>query len=91
MRRANYVRKAGSGLLVGQYTALVPDPYKSSRHINGLQGKKTWSSAGIVGPRKVIQVEVIAGRVWQEIVSTDGVKSYVTQLSKRTLKETGSS
>jgi len=95
MRKANYARKAGLGLLLGQDTAVVPDPHESFRHINGLQGAKSRSTAGIVGPRNVprhvFQCEVIAGREWQEIVSTDGVTSYVTRLSKRTLRETAAS
>ena len=43
------------------------------------------SSARIVGPRSVIHAEIIAGREWQEVVSADGVKSYVSRLGKRAL------
>jgi hypothetical protein len=33
----------------------------------------------------VIHAAVIAGREWQEIVSSDGVKSYVSRVAKRAL------
>jgi hypothetical protein len=101
MRRANYARKAGSGLLPGQDTALVPDPHKSSNENNNLQRQKTGSSPrhsgpprtisskGIVGPRHVIQVEVIDSRDWEEITSSDGVRSYVSYIGKRALIESG--
>ena len=31
-------------------------------------------SDGIVGPRQVIGVEIIAGREWEDVVSSGGVK-----------------
>jgi hypothetical protein len=40
MRKANYARKAGSGLLVGQDTLLVPTPPKSPSENNVLQWPK---------------------------------------------------
>jgi hypothetical protein len=52
---------------------------------NGAKSAKTGWSDGIVGPRKVIDVEVIAGREWQEIVSSDGVVCYVSRLAQRAL------
>jgi len=85
MRKANYIRKAGSGLLLGQYTAFVPNPPKSSREINNLQRAKTQSSARIIGPPAVIQGEVFAGREWREVISAGGVKSFVCQLRKSAL------
>jgi len=103
MRRANYARKAGSGLLPGQDTALVPDPHKSPNENNNLQQPKTESSprrggpprgissSGIVGPRHVIQVEIIDAREWEEVTSSDGVTSYVSYLGKRALRDGGAS
>lgn len=101
MRRANYARKAGLGLLSGQDTARVPDPHKSSNENNNPQPLKTESSPrrggtarsisskGIVGPRHVIQVEIIDNRHWEEITSSDGVRSYVSYIGKRALIESG--
>src|SRR5262245_22269311 len=96
MRRANYARKAGLALLLGQDTALVPDPHKSSNENNILQWPKTVSgtchngrSDGIVGPAKVIHAEVIAGRDWQEVVSSGGVTIYVSRLTTRALRDGG--
>jgi hypothetical protein len=44
-----------------------------------------WSD-GIVGPRKVVQAEVINGRNWEEVVSKSGVTSYVSYLARRALQ-----
>jgi hypothetical protein len=95
MRRANYARKAGSGLLPGQDTALVPDPHKSSNENNNLQRQKTGprhsgpprpiSSV----PRLVFQAEIIDSRNWEEVTSSDGVRSYVSYIGKRALIERG--
>jgi hypothetical protein len=99
MRRANYARKAGSGLLPGQDTALRPDPRTSSNEYNNLQRPKTDSSPrrtssprsiasnGIVGPRQVIKVEIIDSRNWKEITSSNGLRSYVSYIGKRALIE----
>jgi len=101
MRRANYARKASLGLLPGQDTALVPDPHKSSNENNNLQRPKTGSSprrggpprgissSGIVGPRHVIQVEIIDVPEWEEVTSSDGVTSYVSYLGKRAPTDKG--
>src|SRR5262245_27394366 len=85
MRQANYVRNAGSGLLLGQATALVRNPPKSSRQINELQWAKTRSSTRIIGPSDVVHAEVFAGRDWEEVVSNSGVVSYVSRIAKRAL------
>jgi hypothetical protein len=42
-------------------------------------------SDGIVGPREVIRAEVINGRDWQEIISSSGVRSYVSRIAKPAL------
>jgi endogenous inhibitor of DNA gyrase (YacG/DUF329 family) len=100
MRRANYARKAGSKLLPGQDTALGPDPHKSPNENNNLQWPKTRSSPrrsgplrsisskGIVAPRHVIQV-IIDSRNWEEVTSSDGVRSYVSYIGKRALIDGG--
>ena len=65
------------------------DPHKSSNENNILQWPKTRSSRvpsdGIVGPRQVIGAEIIAGREWEDVVSSGGVKSYVSRLTRRAL------
>jgi hypothetical protein len=95
MRKGNYVRKAGLGQLVGQDTALIPNPPKKVSENNILQWPKWRSSIlakglrsdGIVGPRSVIQTEVIAGRKWEEVVSSSGVRSYISRLTRRALRD----
>ena len=44
------------------------------------------SGRGIVGPRCAIQAEVINARDWEEVVSPDGVVSYVSRIGKRALR-----
>lgn len=65
------------------------DPHKSSNENNILQWPKSRSrlvpSDGIVGPRQVIGAEIIAGREWEDVVSSGGVKSYVSRLTRRAL------
>jgi hypothetical protein len=67
MRRANYARKAGSGELRGHATRRVRNPHKSESKNNSLQAAKSRSSIGIIGPRSVIQTEVISGRTWKSL------------------------
>jgi hypothetical protein len=91
MRKGNYARKAGLGLLLGQHTAGIRTSHKIESKNNVLQWPQTPSSPcrtdGIVGPRKVIRAEVINGRDWEEIVSSDGVRSYVSRLTIRALRD----
>jgi hypothetical protein len=47
--------------------------------------KNTASGRGIVGPKCAIQAEVINARDWEEVVSSDGVVSYVSRIGKRAL------
>jgi hypothetical protein len=46
---------------------------KKISNINKLQRPKTRSSSGINGPQQVVQIEVMAGRIWRLTVSADGV------------------
>jgi len=89
MRKANYARKAGCGLLSGQDTALVPNPPKILHDLNALQAAISRSSARIIGPRRVIDAELIAGREWQQVVSAGGVTYFVSRLSARALVSGG--
>jgi hypothetical protein len=47
-------------------------------------------SDGIVGPSRVIRAEVINGRDWQEVISSSGVRSYVSRIAKPALNVTKS-
>jgi len=47
------------------------------------------SCKGIVGPRRVIETEVIAGRNWDEVISPDGVRCYVSRLTEPVLRDGG--
>jgi hypothetical protein len=92
MRRANYGKPPAGALENGPrnpHSPHVLTPHKISNENNILQWPKTRSSLcfrdGIVGPPRVIHAAVIAGREWQEIVSSDGVKSYVSRVAKRAL------
>lgn len=75
----------------GGCTGGVTNPHKFDSENNVLQWPKSrWSSCfrrGIIGPGKVIDGELVAGREWQEEISSDGVKSYVSQLAPRALVE----
>ena len=57
-------------------------PPKKSNSFNGPKTGKTLRSGGIIGPRAVIQAEVIAGREWEDVVSAGGVKSQQTIIRK---------
>ncbi len=37
-------------------------------------------ACGIVGPHAVIEIEIVGGRKWSEIISADGVRTYVARL-----------
>jgi hypothetical protein len=50
-------------------------------------GSVSISGRGIVGPKCTIQAEVINGRVWEEVVSSNGVVSYVSRIGKRVLQD----
>jgi hypothetical protein len=54
MRAANYARKAGSGQLLGQDTALIRDPHKSLSKNNSVQTAKTGSSLFFNGPLNLL-------------------------------------
>jgi hypothetical protein len=60
MRKANYARKAGEGLLLGQDTALIPTPHKNSNENNILQWPKSRSSLSSNGP-----LNLLGGGSWQ--------------------------
>ena len=42
-----------------------------------------YRGSGIIGPASVIQVELVDGRQWEEVVSKSGVVSYVSRIAKR--------
>ena len=70
------------------YSGRVTNPHKSSSKNNILQWPKTVSSLfcnGIIGPRAVIEAEVIAGHEWQEVISAGGVRSQQTIIRRPAL------
>jgi hypothetical protein len=86
-RCAEKARQRSRKAVLGQDTRVPADPHKSSREINALQVTKTVSTDGIIGPRKVIDAELVAGRNWEQVVSASGVVSYVSSLGRRALVE----
>jgi len=60
MRKGNYARKAGSGVLPGQDAALVLTPHKSSNENNILQWPKSGLSLSANGP-----INVLGGGSWK--------------------------
>src|SRR5215831_15655743 len=54
------------------------EPHKSASENNELRRVKTASNPRILGPRRVIDVELVAGRGWKEVSSSSGVVSYVS-------------
>jgi len=60
MRKGNYARKAGSGLLLGQDTALIPTPHKSSNENNVLRWPRSASSLSRNGP-----LNLLGGGSWK--------------------------
>lgn len=61
------------------------EPRQKSNDFNGAKTPKPGWSDGIIGPRRVVDREAIAGRDWHEVVSAHGVVSYVSQIAKRAL------
>ena len=60
-----------------------------TNEIKGLQNSSARGSEGVIGPRNVIRVEVFAGRKWEQVVSSSGVVSCVSRISKRAVVEGG--
>jgi Enoyl-CoA hydratase/isomerase len=58
--------------------------WKDTMKISGSFVSTDWSkrSRGIVGPRDVIQIEIIDRHDWREVESPDGVLCYVTRLRR---------
>jgi hypothetical protein len=44
---------------------------------------------GIQGPRSALQTEIVHGRKWTEIISSSGVRSYISRVSERALRDGG--
>jgi hypothetical protein len=51
--------------------------------IKPFQTTKTGSRVRINGLRRIVERELIAGRSWREITSSDCVRLYVTRLERR--------
>jgi hypothetical protein len=48
-----------------------------------------WYRGGIVGPKRVVQAAVIDAREWHEVISPDDVKTYVSRITPRALRDGG--
>jgi hypothetical protein len=55
------------------------------RYTNGRTA--TQSLPDVKGPRAVIRAEISDSREWTEVISSDGVKSYVSRIAKPALRE----
>lgn len=93
-KRGAYATAAASGNLTVRALKKSPryhpsdnetNPQKFASEISTLQGRKSWSSTGICGPRAVISMEIIGARAWCEVISQSGVKSMVAVLSRAPL------
>src|SRR5262249_11204212 len=60
---------------------------KRSEKVQGSQWPKAGKMRDIVAPRDVIQAEVIAGRDWEEVVSSSGVVCYISRGRERALRD----
>jgi hypothetical protein len=49
--------------------------------------RRVFNQKGIAGPAYVIRGAVINARQWEEVVSSDGVVSYVSRIGQRALRE----
>lgn len=83
--RGQGVPHIGADDLNAPATVLRYEPRQKPNDFNGAKSAKTWRSDGIIGPRRVIDAVVIASRDWQEVASSDGITSYVSQIAKRAL------
>lgn len=84
-RSASGVWGTGPDDLNAPAAILRYEPRQKLNDFKGAKFTKTQRSDGIIGPRRVIDAVVVAGREWREVVSSDGVVSYVSQLAKRAL------
>jgi hypothetical protein len=79
-RRQEIGRTAIFSSGLGQDTGGVTNPPKKPNPNSTLQTAKARSSPRIYGPREVLAVEVLGGRVWEPKTSTDGVACLVSRL-----------
>jgi hypothetical protein len=66
-----------------QHTGRVTNRPKNPNDIKPFQTAKTGSRVRINGPRRVVERELIAGREWREVTSSDGARVHVTRLERR--------
>jgi hypothetical protein len=84
-RSVQAVLDIGTADLNAPAAILRYEPRQKSNDFNGAKITVCGRSNAIAGPRKAIAVEVIDGREWQEVVSSHGVKSYVSRIAQRAL------
>jgi hypothetical protein len=60
---------------------------KKPNEISGGPKAQDTYRGGICGPKSAIRAEVINARDWEEVVSPDGVVSYVSRIRAAALRE----
>ena len=77
----------GPDHLVARTALCAKTVHFRTSEINDLETPSARGSARIIGPRDVIHAEIVAGRDWDQVVSTAGVVTYVSRLRERALVE----
>jgi hypothetical protein len=72
-------RKRSRKAHLGPDTRAPATPTKKARVFNDLDWAKRQSSSHIIASAHVIEIVCFAGRLWQDVVSPDGVKTKVTR------------
>jgi hypothetical protein len=70
---------------LGGDSGLLTHPQIKHCDFNVLQWAKSGSSTRIVGPHRVVEAELFAGREWRDKISADGIRSQVSTLARRAL------
>jgi endogenous inhibitor of DNA gyrase (YacG/DUF329 family) len=89
-QRANYAKWVAEGRfdpLLSQHTGLPTHPIRKSLNGQHFPGRNSRPIPRVnVVPRRIIEAEILGRRKWSEVVSADGVRSEVTQLSRKALQ-----
>lgn len=83
--------KSATQRFKNRFRVVVPERYKTapktSTKPGTFTGQKAGRGYGIEASNGVIELEVLGGRTWQQITSTDGVTSFITILQPSALRE----
>jgi hypothetical protein len=83
-------RERSRKAFLSQDTGAPTHPLKKVNGISVFGGRKSWSSTPPELLRKIVEVEVFAGRQWRPVISTDGVACEVAACRTRALLDRGS-